>query len=226
MTKEKLGIENITDFKVKIYVETAYEIFQQCFVNEELVNKQRMPDYEMIEDRSKFYRLANALNLTYTDNPIPESFLRRKLKEIEDLKNNPLPQTVGFDHFYILTLATFSGNADYMLLNKKYTPALSKQVLFTPKPFGLFSLVRVPQSGFLSEKTGSNWVYTDYANNQISRDVKEVNAFTMPGDRSPLWIEVKCSNQEKFYFSESVNPPIMPVKASDNLVFFFKSKIK
>jgi hypothetical protein len=214
----------ITNFKgkpdppVKIFVETASEIFRLCMAK-------ATPDKygsiynglaeDIIKEFENRYVFEDAIDGKYLTNT--NSRLNAAKRHNETY--------IGFAHTYILRLAKFAGIDDYVSFDKKNAPVISTPVLFTQQPFKLFDLIRVPTLGLLLE-TDTGFEYKGSNNIEISGNVNDVNLFTMPGDRSQLWIEVIYSNpdgKQKAYFSED-NQLIQPVSESGRLFRFFAKK--
>jgi hypothetical protein len=209
------GFKNIVNNEDKtIYVETAYEIFQKCLLKAGIMDNKNLP-----------VRLADAITGEFIDNPLDASYIKNTYAKIKNRRNENVPyQEITLSHKYILALAEYAGIEDYMAYNQKYSPSFYINVLFASKPFGLLNFIRVAEQGKIKKK-GSGWEYRNDSNEYITGSVEEINEFTMPGDRNPLWIQVKYYNQnnlDEVYFAEDLCPSIKPVTTSDQLFKFFK----
>jgi len=174
--KLKIGDKDISDSKVRIYAETAKQIFDQCFINAEKVinntNKLNAAVKERVLNGNKFTKLENALAISFYNVLITDIYLRAKVRELADIEKKSLPyQTIGFDHPNIFVLAKFGGFDDYTELDRKYAPLIDQPVLFTPKPFNSFNLIRVPEQGYIS-KNENQLVYVG-KNLEIKGDVMD-----------------------------------------------------
>jgi hypothetical protein len=208
------------DPKVKIYIETADHIFQLCL-------KKAKPD----KYGSIYNGLANDIleklqgsNYIFEDD-IDGKYLTNTNSRIEAAKKaNEL--FIGFGHTYILRLALFAGIEDYVAFDEKNGPTTGIPALFTARPFKFFELIRVPLFGLLFENDNA-WEYKNDGDLITSGNVNEISKYIMPGDRNPLWIEVKYDGPnggQTAYFSED-SLLIHPVSESGRLFRFFSKKI-
>lgn len=212
--------ETESDPKVKIYVETAKEIFEMC-------RAKSKPD----KNGSIYGGISEAITMEldgieeFALPVIENRYLSNTSSRIETaLKNND--EFIGFSHSYILKLAKFVGISNYVEFNDRNTPGFKMPVLFRKRPYSFFNLIRTPQRGEVSlNKNG--WEFNGDAHMKIAGDVSDVNAFTMPGDVNPLWIEIKYNDgngEQRAYFAEFV-PVLKPVSESNVLFrFFLKAK--
>jgi hypothetical protein len=225
--KDELGLKSIPDPKVTIYVATAQEIFEQSFIKARSLSENgKVVSDKVLRRANQFFTLAGELSKIYADSPVTEEYLRTKVREIKILTENQRPyQTIGFDHHELLTLATFAGFPNYNNLDRKFGPVIKKKVWFSQKPFKFLQLIRVPSSGEITE-IDNTWIYEDTGNDKkISGNVVEVQPYTMPGDRSPLWLAVTYHNQGApvvAYFAEYTNSGIKAVTDSNELLLFFE----
>jgi len=214
-----LNIRHTPDPKVKIYVETADEIFRLCVAKSK-------PD----KSGSVYQGLANDMqdeldNKYVFNGTIDAKYLTNISSRIEVGKRNS-EIYIGFLKSYIVRLALFAGIDDYEAFDEKFAPGALIRVLFRRSPFKFFDLVRVPDAGFLAERPAS-WEYTGDADEKIAGNVKEVSPFIMPGDREALWIQIKYDSpngEDAVYFAAD-NQIIRPVDRSGHLFRFFTKKL-
>ncbi|HEX4372984.1 MAG TPA: hypothetical protein VHZ50_06750 [Puia sp.] len=222
--------KKIPDFKVKIYGETAKEIFRRCFEKaEDLIERHNNKASTGTLIVGNIYKkLSQIINLTYYDARINESFLRNKDIEIKNLADGGDPyQLIGFDNPYIFILAHFAGIDNYHHFDKEFAPTTQRPVLFAPEPFGIFTVVRVPMRGIIKKKN-FDWEYCGSDNYKITGEIVGVNPYFMPGDRDPLWVEIKYKTGDKLcsaYFADDTQLPLKPILGSDGLITFLNNFI-
>jgi hypothetical protein len=217
-------LENMPDDKVNIYVETANEIFELCFKKAELLATERK--YIRVTDKSnKNAKLVGILDQTYKNHPIKESFLRNKAGEIKKELALQIPHNdMGFDRHLLFTLSFFAGIDNFMIFDKKFGPVESRPVLFWPKPFRWYNLIRVPRKGVLNEQD-TDWEYIGDDKQTIKGSITSAGPFTMDGDGMPLWIQVKYTTPngpQTAYFAGIGNPKLETVTSTNGLLRFFK----
>ncbi len=217
-------LKDMPDDKVNIYVETANEIFELCFKKAELAATDRK--YIRVKDKSNRYAtLSGILDQTYKDELVKETFLRNKAREIKNARERKIPyETIGFDRHLLFALSLFAGIDNFKIFDKQFGPVKSQVVLFWPRPFGWFNLIRVPRQGILNE-LDTEWEYIGDDKQTIKGVITEAKPFTMANDRKPLWVEVKYNTPDgpqTGYFANTGNPRLETVTAENGLLVFFK----
>jgi hypothetical protein len=206
------------DPKVKIYVETAKEIFEMCC-------SKAKPD----RNGSIYGGVADAITeefegVDFFDADIDQKYMSNTNSRIENkIKKNELE--IGFSHTYLLRLSRFVGIMDYIQFDKKNKPDFTMLVLFSERPFNFFDLIRVPEVGWLSASK-NGWEFKGDAHTKISGKVDDLKKFTMPGDVNPLWIEVTSNEkngERKTYFADYTSI-LQPISESSLLFRFFRKK--
>jgi len=97
----------------------------------------------------------------------------------------------------------------------------SIKVLYTPKAFKTFSLMRTIIAGQLS-RTKDGWEYHD-AQQHFSGSIENLEIFAMPGERQPFWLKVIFKDQQTsrtIYFAEGHSTPQIPVTTTGSLYRF------
>ncbi len=208
-----LGISTITNYEVRIYVETANEIFERCFLNARISEKKNWPQL-----------LEMAIDAQFSDNPLSAKFLRNKYNTIQQLLSRKEPSLeISFFHISLLPLAKFAGIADYMQFNKAYG-SLAMPLIYTDRPFKLFDILRVADQGTISPD-GSGWKYTGEDGTIICGQTKSADLYTMPGDRHACWVAVTYSNGEtdKIAYFAGLPQSGLPVQTpTDSFLSFFE----
>lgn len=207
---DTLGVEQNT-YEVKIYVETAKEIFERCFSRAGISGKDRMPGL-----------LAKELNAAFSDNKLEAKYIRNVYNKI--IKPVAPYTKMGIYHSSIYTLARFAGIDDYLLFDKNYGPA-GLQVMYTEKPYSLFNFLRTGSSGQLS-RINHEWEYNDGAV-PLKAGVTAFQCYTMPGDKNPYWLKITYTQNEQirhcFFADISLPSPaaLLSIQSAGSRLFMF-----
>jgi hypothetical protein len=176
-----------------IYVEIAYQIFQKCFEIENIK-----------EERGWTAELSEALEAAFPGNHMDKKKLGDLYGRINRFRNeNDTFLEISISEKTLDLLARFALIDDYKVFNRSFRGIT---VLYAPKPFKLFDVLRIPLDGALYKSDGE-WIFKSGAE-VIVKNKKVVNAVTycMPGDHLPFWVKItyKSENNEDTmaYFSQ------------------------
>lgn len=206
-----LGLNKIANYEVKIYAETANEIFQRCFLKAEINSK-----------RNRYNMLAAALNVTFSDNHLNADFLRNTYNKIQKLREQSVfrPE-ITFYHINILVLTRFAEIDDYVVFNKNFND-FSIPVVYAAKPFKLFNIMRISDPGNIRQ-IDNNWGFTGAEGLTITGKLKSVETYAMAGDKGPLWVKICYQNglsDEYAYFAEPIESGLLAQSSSGKLFSF------
>jgi hypothetical protein len=201
--------------EVKIYIDTAQEIFNRCIAVAELEDGNLLTA-----------RLADAINARIPNDCISESYLRNLRTKIRNAyKVNPTGQ-IGITSRFISVLAAFAGIGDYIMFNNSFNPD-ALRVLFTAESFKRWEIFRVVESGQLKQSE-KNWIYTsDDKTTVIEGPVNDINIYTMPGDAHPLWLVINTEFNgvpQKVFFS-SVNNNLPAIQTMQTRLYNFFARL-
>ncbi len=200
------------DTKVKIYVKTAAEILDRCFTASKAVSD------------SEYSGLSQALARRFPDNRIEAKYLMNINSRIQAKLKDGIPyDRIGFAEPFLQTLTHFIGIPDYRAFDRAFGPPQFRPVLFTRKPYGRMTFIRVPSAGRLVGESGKQW-RCDADIESFGGEATGAQAFTMSGDRYPYWVELSyrtASGLEKVYLADDTDGPLSIVTPSHPLLAFF-----
>lgn len=207
-----LGLENIKNNEVSIYVETAKEIFDRCFQE------------AGIESKAQFSQLlAMELNREFLNNPVTAEYIKNKFNIVLATIKKDIPyQKITFLDGYLNTLCKYAGIDDYRLIDNKYKP-FAISALFTDKPYSLLNFLRVVEYGHL-KRHEKEWEYRKEDGRSIYGKVYGLELYTMKGDTEPRWIKVNTNKENKkevVFFANGPETDSKVQSTSSRLFLFF-----
>jgi hypothetical protein len=210
----KVNADKITNKEVKIYVETAFYIMQECL----LAAGRRGTG-------NPYNELAEMILEQFSGQTPDAKFLRNLNDKIKKLRDPAVPEKeMVIYNRNIFILSQVAGVPDYQVIKEKYSRLLAIPVLYTRRQWRIFTLIRIPAAGMLKQNR-YQFEFRDDRGNTISGNVIKANPFTMPGDFKPLWVEIQYENNgvpAVAYFAEHENFSIIPVAKSDRVLTFFQ----
>lgn len=202
----------------KIYVEIAYQIFQKCFEKDGIS-----------EDRGWPTRLSAAINKWDTNSHLDSKALSDLYGRIKKNKNGD----VTYQEMYISEktldiLSRFASIPNYKIYNENYKGVA---VAYTPRPFRLLNLLRIPSDGILFSTENSCTYQSDKILILENKTLTGAEPYCMPGDYSSSWVKVSYETipgEPGVAYFALIDPeaPAMTFINPEKLVYFFNRKIK
>jgi len=219
LKRDKTDIDAIKNKKLTVYVETLDQIIQKCLDNAKHEN-----------EKDLYKGIFNLITLHFSGTLPDAKVLRNlhgKMKALKASDGYDADVTIDLYLRNFVILAKISGIRHIKVFERGYLVSFSMPVLFTPKPWSFFNLIRVAENGLVSQKLGK-WEYTGSLGTKISGSVTGVRDFTMPGDKESLWIELSYSHNglaHIAYFAEQTDQIITPAAKQGALLVFFKNSV-
>lgn len=207
----------IYNYEVKIYAETANEIFKRC-----------LSAANIEESRGWAKMLATALSENTKNNQLDSNYLRNTYNKIKkEIAADRGMEKMTFYHINIQTLSRFAGLEDYLAFDSSIKP-FNIPVMYVFKPFKFYNLIRIANKGKIIQQ-GDSWILATEEQAKVTGTITSVSPYTMSGDKNDCWLKVTyqyAHAELQLYLTELGEQGHPLVLSKSRLPSFFENSLR